>query len=346
MSIQALPQSAVRQIGSTQVLTDPSSVVKELIDNSLDGHATNISVEISTNTIDLIQVRDNGHGIMREDRAMICRRYCTSKIREFEDLKDLGGKWLGFRGEAMASLAETSGGVSITTRVEGEDVAELLKVGRNGEIEAQEKASHPVGTTVRAIDFFSAFPVRKQAALKHSPKVLAKIKHLMKSYALARPAVRLSLRVLKAKNDKSNWVYAPKPGAGLEDAVLKVVGKDCALQCEWSVVESDGFGMRAFLPKADAKVTHISGLGQFISIDARPVSSTRGALKQISSVFKAKVRKASPQLQDIKDPFLCLSIVCPPGSYDPNIEPGKDDVLFDDSQAVLDFFEELLDSFY
>jgi DNA mismatch repair protein MutL len=132
--IKALPPTTVRQIGSSQVLVDPSSVVKELIDNALDARATAIFVDITANTIDSIQVKDNGHGIPAEDRALVCRRYCTSKIRHFHELKDVGGKWLGFRGEAMASIAEMSGFLGITTRVEGEPVAVLLKFGRNGEI--------------------------------------------------------------------------------------------------------------------------------------------------------------------------------------------------------------------
>jgi DNA mismatch repair protein MutL len=132
--IAALPPTTVRQIGSHQLLTDPSSVVKELIDNALDARAKSIYVDIAANTIDSIQVKDDGHGIPNEDRALACRRYCTSKIRDFHDLKEVGGKWLGFRGEALASIADVSGTISITTRVEGEPVALKLTYQRNGEL--------------------------------------------------------------------------------------------------------------------------------------------------------------------------------------------------------------------
>ncbi len=134
MPIAALSEITVRAIGSSQVLTDPCSVVKELIDNALDARATSIFVEISLNTLDVIQVKDNGYGIGPEDRAMVCRRYCTSKIRNLEDLKDIGGRSLGFRGEALASAAELSGSLVVTTRIEGEPVGVSLKVERNGEI--------------------------------------------------------------------------------------------------------------------------------------------------------------------------------------------------------------------
>ena len=133
-SIIALPPTTVRQIGASQVLVDPSSVVKELIDNALDARANAIFVEITPNTIDTIQVKDTGHGIPQEDRPLACRRYCTSKIRDFADLKEVGGKWLGFRGEALASMAEMSGVLEVTTRVEGEPVALKMKYGGDGEL--------------------------------------------------------------------------------------------------------------------------------------------------------------------------------------------------------------------
>jgi DNA mismatch repair protein MutL len=132
--IAALPSSTTRQIGSGQVLVDPSSVVKELIDNALDARAKSILVDITANTIDSIQVKDDGHGIPAEDRPLVCRRYCTSKIRDFHDLREVGGKWLGFHGEALSSMAEMSGTFNVTTRVEGEPVAVRLKYGRNSEL--------------------------------------------------------------------------------------------------------------------------------------------------------------------------------------------------------------------
>jgi DNA mismatch repair ATPase MutL len=132
--IAALPLTTTRQIGSGQVLVDSSSVVKELIDNALDARAKSIFVDITANAIDSIQVKDDGHGIPAEDRALVCRRYCTSKIRDLNDLKEVGGKWLGFRGEALSSMAEMSSALSVTTRVEGELVAVKLKYGQDGEL--------------------------------------------------------------------------------------------------------------------------------------------------------------------------------------------------------------------
>lgn len=134
MPIVALPQATVRAIGSTSVLSDPCSVVKELLDNALDAGATSVSIDISPNTVDLIQVKDNGYGILPEDHALVCRRSFTSKIQTVEDLINIGGRSFGFRGQALSSAAEMSGKLTITTRNEGQVVGLILQYGRDGEL--------------------------------------------------------------------------------------------------------------------------------------------------------------------------------------------------------------------
>ena len=132
MPISSLPESTVRAIGSSLVLNDAASVVKELIENALDAASSSIVVEISANTLDVIQVKDNGSGIGIEDRQLLCKRGFTSKIRSMSDLATLGGTFLGFRGQALASLAELSESVVVTTRIDGEVVGSTLRFGPNG----------------------------------------------------------------------------------------------------------------------------------------------------------------------------------------------------------------------
>lgn len=135
MPITALPQETVRSIGSTQILTDSCSVVKELIDNSLDAHALAIFVEVSVNALDVIQVKDNGPGIHPTDRAMLGKPHCTSKIESLADLSNIGGKSLGFRGQALASAAEISGNMILSTRVDSEPMGVSLTINWQGRIE-------------------------------------------------------------------------------------------------------------------------------------------------------------------------------------------------------------------
>jgi DNA mismatch repair protein MutL len=346
MSIKALPQTAVRAIGAAQVLTDSSAIVKELIDNALDARATSVAVEIHANTIDSIQVRDNGHGIPPQDRPLVARRYCTSKLTNAEDLASIGGSSLGFRGEALASAAETSGGMTVTTRVEGEQVATALKIDQQGEVIAQERASSAVGTTVKITDFIKSNPVRRQVALKHTDQTLKRIKHLLQSFAFVRPHVRFSLKVLKAKNDKGNWMYAPKVGGNAEDAAFKIVGASCASQCTWSVIEEVGFTLQAFLPKFDAVADRVSNVGAFVSVDRRPMAANRGLLKQVVKAFRDALKKSDPRFENIKEPFLFLEIACPEQAYDANIEPAKDDVLFEDPDKVVTAARNLFSAAY
>jgi DNA mismatch repair protein MutL len=346
MSIQALPETAVRAIGASQVLTDPSAVVKELVDNALDARATSIAVEIHANTLDVIQVRDNGHGIPPQDRPLVARRYCTSKLTDADDLASIGGSSLGFRGEALTSAAEMSSGMTVTTRVEGEQVATSLKINQQGEVVAQERASTAIGTTVRITDFIKSNPVRRQVALKHTDQCLKRVKHLLQSFAFARPHVRFALKVLKSKNEKGNWMYAPKAGGNAEDAAFKIVGAACASQCTWSVVEQNGFSLQAFLPKPDAIAEKVSNIGAFVSVDRRPLTISRGLSKQIVKAFRDALKKADPRFEGIKDPFLFLEIACPEQSYDPNIEPAKDDVLFEDPDRVMEAARKLFAAVY
>ncbi len=132
MPIEVLPETTSRALGSSLVLNDAKSVVKELVDNALDARATAISIEVSNNSLDIIQVKDNGTGIGVQDRQLLCKRGYTSKIRSLEDLTRLGGSFLGFRGEALASIAELSSAVIVTTRVEGEIVGTSLKYAASG----------------------------------------------------------------------------------------------------------------------------------------------------------------------------------------------------------------------
>ncbi|KAG9946978.1 hypothetical protein KCU85_g6096, partial [Aureobasidium melanogenum] len=340
MSIHALPQTAVRTIRSGQALTDPVSVVKELIDNALDARASNIAIEISANTLDVIQVKDNGHGIAPTDRPLVAKPYCTSKLKDEKDLALIGSTYLGFRGEALSSALEMSDEMTITTRVEGESVATAIKICQNDD-PVQDRATHPPGTTVRIANFLKNQPVRKQVALKAAPKTLTKIKQLLQSYAFARPATRLSLKVIKAKNDKDNWIYAPKAAGGIEDTAFKVVGKPCASQCAWAEIEYEGFTVQAFLPRPDAHALKISGLGQYVSVNDRPLTSSRGISKQLVRIYKECLKESS-SLGDAKDAFLYLSLSCPPGSYDANIEPAKDDVLFGDVDKVVEAVRRLM----
>ncbi|KAE8447461.1 hypothetical protein EG329_010734 [Mollisiaceae sp. DMI_Dod_QoI] len=374
MTITALPEATTRLLGSSQALTTPTSLVKELIDNALDAKATAIDILISTNTVDKIEIRDNGHGIPQEDLDALGRHGHTSKLRSFDELTSIGGLSLGFRGEALASAVQL-GDVSVTTKTEGEPAATAVKLKPLGGVACQTHTSNPIGTTITVTNFLSKLPVRKQNALKEASKMLSKLKDLLQAYCLARPRVKFSLKVLKSS--KGSWSYAPRPNDGIKEAVSLVIGRDTASQCmEKSLMFSerglqadaaieDGndttdinisefsfengvnlFIINMFLPKPDADVSKI-GHGQYISIDSRPVSHEKGTMRKIVTLFRSYLKDSLTDTSEkLKNPFLWMDIKCPVASYDANVEPAKDDVLFCNEALVLKSIEKAFKDIY
>ncbi|CAG8901430.1 unnamed protein product [Penicillium egyptiacum] len=222
--------------------------------------------------------------------------------------------------------------------------------------------SHPVGTTVRITDFVKHIPVRRQTALKGATKNLSRIKRLLQTYAIAQPSKRFSLKVLKAKNENSNWTYAPNADASLPDAALKVAGTEVSSSCAVKRLSSQStagnqrgpsdrkeYEAIALLPKTQFDTPKINNAGQYISVDGRPLSSSRGIGHEIVKTFKRYIRVAASKNESSKsvsDPFLCLQIRCPRGTYDVNIEPAKDDVLFEDRDVLLVLVEDLFHDHY
>ncbi|KAI5799021.1 histidine kinase-like ATPase [Geopyxis carbonaria] len=339
MAIQALPESAIRSLGSGQALTDPVSLIKELIENSLDAQATKISIDVSQNIIDSVQVSDNGYGISPEDRESACVRHCTSKIRCYEDIDNCGT--LGFRGEALASAAALSEKLVFITKVEGEQVATECEVGHDGRVKSTKSTRAPVGTTIKVTGFLKTLPVRKQSAIKYASTNLKKIKKLIATYYLSRPQCRFSLKVLNPKgrapkNKEQDIVYAPSKSVQAAVGVLVGIKTSSTFQWVSTVNEASKIHIEAFLPTPNSDIAQISTnptCTQYIYVDSRPVSCTRGTLKTVLSLYRSYL-KSSFCTTTLSDPFIYLNIICPPNTYDPNVEPAKDDVLFQDTDAV------------
>ncbi|KAI1003094.1 hypothetical protein K3495_g5110 [Podosphaera aphanis] len=370
MAITPLPEAAVHLLGSTQALTTPLSLIKELIDNALDAKATSVDILISPNTLDRIEVKDNGHGIPQEDFNSLGKRGHTSKLRSFDELRTIGSVSLGFRGEALFSAVQL-GQVSITSKCYGEEVATMAKLQSSGGIDTKTAASHPIGTTVTVTKFLSALPVRKQTSLKEASKTLGKLKELLRAYCLARLHVKFSLKVIKTV--KGSWSFSPRSSDGIKEVVSQAIGREVPSYCiEKSLTFSESTAHQAnhnnnnqnasisndtsfvsrkfyidlYLPHLDADFSKVSH-GQYISVDARPVSHEKGTMKKIVTIFKQILKNSAiTSTSKITNPFLRLDIKCPRESYDPNIEPAKDDVIFDNEPLILKNIEEAFRDIY
>ena len=201
------------------------------------------------------------------------------------------------------------------------------------------------------------------------------IKKLLQSYAFARGTVRFSLKVLKGKNEKANWSYTPVDNAEkLRDVAARVVGNDVVGRCEirtsknehGEIDQSDQYSAVALLASigsgntrrfsrcntansAWVDVIKLNNAGHYISIDGRPVAASRGTIKEVVKLYRQSIRGKAGPLQELPasfDPLLVLHIRCPRGSYDVNVEPAKDEVMFINPEAVLNLTESLFKDYY
>ncbi|KAI0135216.1 hypothetical protein F4814DRAFT_444035 [Daldinia grandis] len=364
-TISRLPESTTRLLCSPLAITTPVTLVKELIDNSIDAKATSIEVIVSADTVKKIEVRDNGTGIHPDDYDALGRRGHTSKLRTFEELETHFGKTLGFRGEALAS-ANSLAQITVTTKFASEPVAVILHIlPDTGGILNQQPASAPVGTTVSISGLFHRLPVREQVAIKDSVKAIGKIRELLYSYAMARPQLRYSLRVLQLP--KQNWNYSPKLRFTVKEAAVQLFGPDIATYCFEKIfeiydltssndpsVQDQGilpdckYVFEAFILKPDSCSPKVSKQ-RYFSVDSRPVTAKRGTMKKLLDIYVDHISLLPQQDTSTarpKDYFIRLNIKCPPGSYDANIEASKDDVVFSDEKLLLGGFKDLCKEVY
>ena len=178
MTIQKLPSHLINQIAAGEVIERPASVVKELLENSLDAGATRIDIELEQGGKDLIRIRDNGHGISAEDLSMALRRHATSKIRTLEDLERVTS--LGFRGEALPSIASVSR-MLISSRSIEETSAWSIQGHADSDVQP---AAHPQGTTIEVRELFYNTPARRKF-LKTEKTEFNHIENIVKRIALS-----------------------------------------------------------------------------------------------------------------------------------------------------------------
>ncbi|KAL6834654.1 hypothetical protein V8C40DRAFT_282413 [Trichoderma camerunense] len=362
MPISALPQSTVRLLNSSVVITKPCDVVKELLDNAIDAGASFVEIAISPNYLDTIRVRDDGQGIDIEDFDALGKRTHTSKLRAFDELGSRARETLGFRGEALAAM-NTLAAITVTTRTVSDVVATRLQLKpKAGGVDNKQPVSAPVGTTVQITKLFETLPARKQYSLKNSAKYIQSTKDLLKACALARPDLRLSFKVLGEATHC--WSYAPVCAAGVKEATLQLFGTTLANNCVYVSRNSacdqtaspqlnqqlpEDFILEALIPKPGFEVQAVKGKGLYLSIDSRPISSQDAMAKKIIAIYKPYLNRAASIREpcaSIPNPFVQLNIRCPPDSYDVNVTPLKDEVVFRNEGAVTACFEGLCRKIY
>ena len=213
--IHVLPEHVANKIAAGEVVERPASVVKELLENCLDAGSTRIKIQIEAGGKKLIQITDNGCGMMRDDALLAFERHATSKIKNAEDLLTVAT--LGFRGEALPSIASVSR-LHLETRAAEEPAGTVVEI-NGGKIFRVEEAGLPEGTSITVRDLFFNTPARKKF-LKSESTELSHIASLVTHYALAHPDKQFEL------HSATNAMLVAPPVVGCSERIYQVFGKD------------------------------------------------------------------------------------------------------------------------
>jgi DNA mismatch repair protein MutL len=344
--IRLLPEQVANQIAAGEVVERPASVVKELIENALDAQARRIILEIQSGGRTLIRVTDDGTGMSRDDALLCLERHATSKIQRAEDLQRIAT--MGFRGEALPSIASVSRFVLTTREREGESPEGTQVVINGGRIAEVKAAGAPTGTSVEVRSLFFNLPARRKF-LRAEETEAAHIQHYLTLVALAHPAVAFTF----LKDGRTVWQLPPS-----RVAADGIDARIAALRERWRAVSGGnqqllGVSTEEALseriagdrheagPNIDSAQARLWGLigtpgvsrstrdEQFLFVNARPVEN-RGINHALIEGYHTALMKG-------RYPVCCLFLEIDPAAVDVNIHPAKREVKFRDERAVRGF---------
>lgn len=310
--IQLLPDSIANQIAAGEVVQRPASAVKELLENSIDAGATVIKLVAKDAGKSLIQVIDNGAGMSETDARMSLERHATSKIRKAEDLFTL--HTLGFRGEALASIAAVSQ-LEMKTRQGDKELGTLLVV-EASEVKAQEPIACDKGTSVSVKNLFYNIPARRNF-LKSNPVELKHIIDEFQRLALANPEISFSFI-------QGDELVHELPASKLSQRIVNLFGKAYQEQLASCHEETDYVRVTGYIGRPEfARKTRGE---QFLFVNNRFIRS--------NYLNHAVVNAFEGLMTENSFPFYVIFIEIDPKHVDVNVHPTKTEIKFDDERAV------------
>ncbi len=310
--IHHLPEEVANQIAAGEVVQRPASIVKELMENSLDAGASEITVLIQDAGRTSIQVVDNGCGMDPEDLPAAYARHATSKLHSADDLFSL--RTMGFRGEALASISAVSH-ASLRSRTVDHDFATELHC-EGGQLSQPKKTSGSIGTTITAKNLFYNVPARRQF-LKNDGIEFRHISETFSAIALAHPDLRFTLK----HNNQDVWIL---DAGNARQRVAQVMGKKAnerlvPVEEHTDVVETKGFVLR---PEHARKTRG----DQYLYVNKRPIRS--------GYLHRAIVEAFEGLIPAEHHPAYVLFLTVPAERVDVNVHPAKTEVKFEDERAV------------
>lgn len=312
--IQLLDEHTANQIAAGEVVERPASVVKELCENSLDAGARRIAITVADGGRSLIEVTDDASGLSRTEAELALQRHATSKIRTAADLAAV--QTLGFRGEALPSIAAVSR-FTLVSRRPGDPAAVRVETEGGKRLQWSVTAA-PTGTTVSVRDLFFNTPAR-QKFLRSARSELHAIVTAVVRLALARPDVAFRLT-------SAGKQLLSTPGSGdPRDAVLGALGRELAAGLlPLPEPEEEGLTVRGYVGKPD--IARSNRQQQHFFINGRPVRSA-GLGYALEEAYRGLLMQG-------RYPVAVLYVTVPPGTIDVNVHPTKEEVRFENEQAV------------
>ncbi len=316
MSIQLLSENVAARIAAGEVVERPASVVKELVENSLDAAATQVNVEVEEGGKQAIHVHDDGVGIPRDDVALAFRRHATSKLSTAQDLERIAT--LGFRGEALASIASVSR-ITCTTRSGDEEIGTRLRL-EGGEIIHRAPTGRPPGTDISVEDLFYNVPARRKF-LRTERTERRHINAFLTRYAIAYPDVAFWVR-----HDGRETLHSPGNGDPRE-VLINVYGLELGgslLEIPTELTADQSIRVRGFVGPT---TVHRANRGYItLMINGRWVEDLR--------ISYAIIQAYHTLLPTKRYPVAFVMVDMPPEEVDVNVHPAKSEVRFRDGDAV------------
>ncbi|MFQ6404572.1 DNA mismatch repair endonuclease MutL [Methylophilus sp. 'Pure River'] len=312
MKIQLLPDQLISQIAAGEVVERPASALKELLENSVDAGSTQVQVALQQGGMKLLKVTDNGHGIAKDELELALTRHATSKIQSLEDLEQVGS--LGFRGEALASIASISRTVLTSRQQAASHAWQIAAEGTQGQ--AVSPAALDAGTIVEVHDLYFNTPARRKF-LKTENTEFGHCEDAFTRVALSRPNVSFLLQ----HNGKAITRLAANTP---QQRITDVLGSEFAAQSVW--LEEESGGLRLWGMTASPTYQRHSRDSQYVFVNGRFVRD-----KLIAHAIKQAYQDV---LHGDKHPAFVLFLELDPSLVDVNVHPAKTEVRFRESQAV------------
>ena len=313
LKIRILDQVVANQIAAGEVVERPASVIKELVENSLDAGSTVIEVDIIQGGIEYLRVTDNGMGMASEDALLAIERHATSKITLAEDLNRI--HTLGFRGEALPSIASVSK-FKIITRTAIEDLATQIVV-TGGKVQEPEKTGANLGTTVFVEDLFYNLPARRKF-LKTVNTEARYINETITKLALSRPDVKFTLK------NNQRLVLKTSGTGELTDCIQAIYGREVADHLLAVDLQAAGITVKGFVSRPS--FTKSSRVLQLTFVNKRSIIS-KLVYRAIDAAYQSKIARGT-------HPFALLDIEIDTEKVDINVHPQKQEVKFSDDSFV------------